>query len=143
MKKLIGLGLALALFASCSDDDSSSVNLDNLEGKWYPVSTKVAGETFEYEHMPCAKDYIEFVAGGVYRTYEVWDCDGNTVSDSDQEVGTYSTDGNKLTVTIDGDASTVTVKKLTGSTLNVSYKYDMDEDGEDDTTVTEIYSSNL
>jgi len=142
MKKLIGLGFALALFASCSDDDSSSVNMDNLEGKWYPVSTKVAGETIEYEHETCAKDYIELLEGGVYKTYEVWGCEGNTVTDSDTETGTYTTSGNKITITLNGDPNTINVTKLTSSSLHVSYKYDMDEDGEDETTVTEIYSRN-
>jgi len=143
MKKLLGLGLALALFASCSDDDSSSsVNMDNLSGKWYPVSTKAGDETFEYEHESCAKDYLEFAASGVFKTYEVWGCTGSQVSDSDESTGTYSVSGNKVTIAIDGGTETVTVKKLTSSTLHVTYREDMDEDGEADITVTEIYSRN-
>ncbi len=135
--------MVVALFASCSDDDSSSsVSASKLEGKWYYVETKAQGLSIDYEHMPCAKDYLEFADGGVYREYEVWDCDGNTVSDADTSTGTYTLSGKKVTVTVDGYTETVTVKKLTGSRLELSRAMDMDEDGETDLTVTEVLSSN-
>lgn len=141
MKKVIGLGLAMALFASCSDDDSSSsVNMNNLEGKWYYVSTNANGETEPYDdHEPCGKDYIEF-ADGILTDVDVWDCDGNTPVTEEYSMA-YTVSGNKITASAGGETQTVTVKKLTSSELKIAYRDDDDGDG-DEETITETYSRN-
>ncbi len=139
MKKLIGLGLALALFSSCSDDDSS-VNMDNLIGKWYYVSVTANGETELYDdHEVCGKDYIEFSADGTLTSVDVWDCDGTTPV-TDVESVMYTTSGNKITAMASGLSSTVTVTKLTSGELEISYRGDDDGDG-DEETVIDTYSS--
>ncbi|MCW4468174.1 lipocalin family protein [Flavobacterium sp. MFBS3-15] len=143
MKKVIGLGLAVALFASCSDDDSSSgsINPDNLLKKWYYVSVNANGETELWDdHEACGKDYIEFSSGGVLTNVDVYGCDGNTPL-TDVFNAAYTVNGNKITATAGGETQTVTIKKLTASELKVAYTTDYDGDG-DEETVTETYSSN-
>ncbi len=144
MKKLIGLGLAVALFASCSDDDGG-IDKNKLMGKWYNVSTNANGETELYDdHEVCGKDYIEFASGGIFRSVDVYGCEG-TAAVSDTETGTYTTSGNKLTVGFSGEnvegEDTVTVTKLTASELKISYRDDDDGDGDEETIIVTYTST--
>lgn len=124
MKKLIGLGLALALFASCSDDDSgSSVSMNQLQKKWYPTKTTINGVDFPYDdHEDCGNDYIEFVEGGVFKEVDVWDCDVLT------DTGTYTVEGKKITTVVDGYTEVATIKTLNSNTLVVTTEMEADED---------------
>lgn len=142
MKKFLALGcLTALLFASCSDDDSSSVDMSKLVGKWYNASITANGQTIPYDdNEVCGKDYIEFTSDKVVKQVDVYDCDGNTPV-SDSYSGTYSTDGNKITITIFEQSATATVTRLDGNTLSVTYKEDFDEDG-DTEDVTETYTKN-
>ena len=111
-----------------------------LQGKWYFVATSANGETEEYEHMPCGKDYMEFLPDGLLKQKSIWDCDGETPVAFDFEAE-YTTGSNTITITVQGQTQTVNVKKLTSSELEVTYTEDYDEDG-DEETVTERMSRN-
>lgn len=123
MKKFLGLGLVMLVFASCSDDDSSSnnnnqnpdpdpstIDINHLEKKWYPVSTIANGITIPYDdHEECGYDYVEFADGGVFKEGDIWDCE------LWEDVGTYTVDGNDITTNIDGYIEEVTITKLTAT----------------------------
>ena len=136
MKKIYALGLGLLFLASCaSDDGGSSVDESQLTKKWYYVSSVYSGITIPYDdHEACGKDYIEFVTGGIMRDVDVWDCE------EDVYMGIWSLDGNKLTVGSDGESSVVTISKLNETTLQVKAKYDLDEDGDEETVVQNFTS---
>ena len=127
MKKLLGLGFAMLVLASCSgDDDSSStggVNMDHLVKKWYPVSTTINGHTIPYDdHEECGNDYIEFTEGGVFKEVDIWDCEAW------EDTGTYVVDGNTITTTVDGDVEVAKVKSLSATKLVVETDVPADEE---------------
>lgn len=127
-KKFLVLGFAALFLASCSKDDDNSIDASKLTKKWYYESTKVAGVTIPYtDHEECGKDYVEFVAGGVMRDVDVWDCE------EDVFLLGWSLSGNKLTVTDGTDVETATVKTLSNTKLVVSSKFDFDGDGTEET----------
>lgn len=143
MKKVLGLGLAVALFASCSDDDKggSSVDMDNLVGKWYYVSATANGETEMYDdHETCGKDYLELTSDNMVKFGDVYGCDGTTPQLEEATIGAYTVSGKKVMFVSAEGNQTLTVKKLTSSELKVSYTDDWDGDG-DEETITETYSS--
>ena len=103
MKKMFTLALGLVLLGSCSSDDSGSSTIDTAQltnKKWYYSNSIVNGVSFPYlDHEACGKDYIEFLAGGVYRDVDVWDCE------NDITTGTWSLNGETITVNVANEGS--------------------------------------
>ena len=133
MKKLITFGIVFFLIG-CSDDDSKSGS-DSLVGKWYFKETIINNDlVIPYDDNEiCGKDYIEFTADGTFRMIDVWDCEEDLMA-----VGTYTVDGNNLTI-FNGDASISTIiTKRTTQSLKFQYSFDYDDDGIMD-VVTESY----
>jgi len=129
MKKFLGLGLLAIAFASCSDDDAgSTIDMNQLTKKWYTSTYSVGGVAMPDDNEPCGKDNIEFLAEGILKAVEVYDCNGNTPV-TDSYTGTYTVNGHEVTLTLDGDSTTATVTELTATTLKVTYKEDFNEDG--------------
>ena len=135
--KILSLGAAALLLASCSSDDSgSSIDQSLLLKKWYQVSYTVNGQTYPYEdHEECGKDYIEFKTGNIFRSVDVFECEENVDGQ-----GTYSVSGNQITLHNGSQNNTATVLELTAQTFKVQIIYDYDENGTDD-TVIETYSN--
>jgi len=147
MKRFLVLGAALALFASCSDDDkATTVNMDELVGKaWYPAAVNANGETELYDgHVQCGsllrEDSVEFNTDGTVTEIDVTGCNGsNPISDT--YTSDYNVSGRKITIAIDENTTTVwTVKSLTETQLVVSYLGDYDGD-DDEETITVTYTS--
>jgi hypothetical protein len=133
MKKLMSLGFALVCLASCSSDDDNTpaVNLDNLQKKWYNVSTIIGGQTIPYDgNEPCGKDYLEFQAAGVLREVDVYDCQ----EDPDATLGTYTAAQTTLTTVLDGETITYTIKTLNASSLQIATTFNGAE-------ITYVYTS--
>ena len=138
MKKISALLVLFSLtliIASCSKDKDSA----RLEGKWEFSKEGTMFGSLEillpYEHAEgCNKDYIEMLAGGVYRdfSYENMgeDCELFT------EEGTWTRSGNTITVVTDGDTFVAEILSLTKTTLKV--KTIFEEEGEDVIYVTEF-----
>jgi hypothetical protein len=137
MKKLLSLAMAAALLMSCSDDDGPSVNMDELTGqKWYYNSYKVAGQTIPYDdNETCGKDYLEFFANGVVNDVDIWDCEPYVDS------AAYNVTGKTITIIMDGDMITGTIKELTSKKLIIEDTFDYDGDGTDE-KVQVIYTYN-
>lgn len=135
MKKFFTLGLSLLLLASCSNDDDNSIDAAKLTNKkWYFGTTKVLGQTIPYDdHEACGKDYIEFLSSGTLRQVDVFNCE------EDEYTVPYTLKGNKVTVSDLGQKVTVTISKLTSSTLEITYKDDYDDNGTQE-TVVETYT---
>lgn len=126
MKKLSILCLsALALgmtFTSCSKDDNEAAS---IEGKWtmekysYSIDN---GKTFTDEapeNTPgCSKDYVEVLAGGVFKTISYGD-----KCVVDQSVGTWSQKENMLTTFIDGDTEVSNIESVTSTNLKLKSTY--------------------
>lgn len=146
MKKLMGLGLAAVVLASCSGDDSGSVNNNDndidmglLQGKWYRVSKTANGQTIMHEHEECAKDYIEFAADGILMQADVWFCDGEEPTYMEYD-GTYTVDGNDINISIWGASASAEVQTLNEDTLIVEFIDDLDEDGDEESVIEEYTS---
>jgi hypothetical protein len=133
MKKIITiLFLAVSssvMFTACSDDDATPTA--ELTGKWelFQEGTLVNGqEVFEaYEHASgCAKDNLEFLAGGVFKSnfYDNFfePCELYSVA------GNWTKDGNNLTITVLGEIATAEILILDATTLKI--RYVDEEDGE-------------
>lgn len=119
MKKLFAIGmLALLSLAGCSDDDNNtpSVNFDQIAKRWFYVSTKIGNQTSPYEgNLPCGKDYLEFQVSGLVREVDYFDCQQDPAITN----GTYAIleSSNQLTTVIDGETVTYTVTKLNSREL--------------------------
>ena len=93
------------LFTSCTKDISGPVDMDYLVGKWnFNKSTaSSSGFTIPYttEYIKnedgCNKDYVEFIAGGVVR---FGDYKPNCVFE--EKIGTWSQNGNTVTINVVG-----------------------------------------
>ncbi len=136
MKKIFTLGLGLLMLASCSSDDDNSIDAAKLtDKKWYYGTTKVLGQTIPYDdHEECGKDYIEFLSTGTLRNVDIWDCEEDVFSIP------YTLKGNKVTVSAFGETMTVTIRKVTNTVLEISYKEDFDDNGTEE-TVIETYTN--
>ncbi|MES2487782.1 MAG: lipocalin family protein [Bacteroidota bacterium] len=132
MKKLMSLGFVLVCLASCSsDDDGPAVSLDNLQKRWYNVSTIVGGQTIPYDgNESCGKDYMEFQAAGVLKEVDVYDCQ----EDPDTTMGTYTASETTLTTVLEGETITYTIKELNASSLRVATTFNGAE-------ITYVYTS--
>lgn len=127
MKKLLILFLSVAtsglLLTSCSDDDESA----SINGKWefYQTGFSFGGqEELEfYEHSEgCNKDYLEFLGGGVLNDVSYFNNGESCEEFSDQ--GSWSKNGNTLTVTYDGETYVATIVTLDSTTLKISISDD-------------------
>lgn len=123
-KLLLALFATAAIFSSCgSDDDSGSTTGGNIEGKWYYFKEGVASGNQEVlidypDHQAgCTKDYVEFVAGGVFNDVDYH----NAACEFDNYASTWVKSGNTITLGTGADADAGTIKELTASTLKVSY----------------------
>lgn len=132
--------MAIGFATSCSDDDSKGETSGTLEGKWNysKTITSFAGQsmTDEYEHTAgCSKDYIEFVAGGVYNDVYHYgsECSTSTFED------TWVRSNNTLTIGESEGAEVYTIDGLNGSEL----KLKMTETLQGQTyTITDFYTKN-
>jgi hypothetical protein len=131
MKKLLALALLLAGLVSCSDDDSSSINLDNLQKRWFYVSTIVSGRTIPYDgNLTCGKDYLEFQAAGILRDVDVTSCQ----TDPSVETGTYTAAEKTVTTIIGGETIVYTIKKLDSKNLRLATTFN-------GTAITYVYTA--
>ena len=140
MKKIFTLALGLVLLGSCSSDDSGSSTIDTAQltnKKWYYSNSIVNGVSFPYlDHEACGKDYIEFLAGGVYRDVDVWDCE------NDITTGTWSLNGETITVNVANEGSNNgNIVSLTTNSLTVSSSFDFNEDGTSETVIQNFTSN--
>lgn len=138
--RLLVLVLSVMLFASCSGDDDkgASLNMDNLQKKWYAVSyTPDGGEPLPNEGPDeCGSDYIEFMADGVFKYVDIHECE------IWEGVGTYTVEGKQITTIIDGGTEVGTVKKLTSKDLVTEFSSPA-QDGEPAMKYTITYKSSL
>ncbi|MFP9100151.1 lipocalin family protein [Flavobacterium sp. RHBU_24] len=138
MKKLLGLAMAVLLFASCSDDNNNepAVDVSKLtSGKWFRSSTRYPdnGQMYLHDNLcPTSRDYVVFNTDGtITSVYYFEDC----IFHSDNS-GTYTLVGKRLTI---GGSESLIITKLTSSTLVVS-GYDMDGDGVSSNSIEFTYT---
>ncbi|MDN3643007.1 lipocalin family protein [Lutimonas halocynthiae] len=105
-KYLLIMFLALTVSVSCSDDDDD-INTD-LVGTWEMSESE---DGYEYSVL------ITFKDNGTGTIVAVETFDGEI--DSDSEAFTWGTDGNKLTIVIDGGEETATYVIL-GNKLTIT-----------------------
>ncbi|MUH36495.1 hypothetical protein D9O36_11645 [Zobellia amurskyensis] len=123
MKKVFILcsAMALGLFSSCSDDDSSDSPEDALIGSWQLTAEFENGEAYQLDACDLEETII-FKSGG---TYEFIDYDpsqeneNECVVDSDgAESGTWSMDSEgKLSITESGDDVETLEYSISGNQL--------------------------
>ena len=143
MKKLSILFVAiLALgmsFTSCSKDDDETTSAP-IEGKWnlskmsYTEKGVTSPETDNWNNtVGCTKNYLEIKTGGiaVYGAYDGSDCALST------ETGTWSKDGNKITIKYGTDIEVYELISVTNSGLTLRYTFT--ESGQS-FTINDIYT---
>jgi hypothetical protein len=130
MKKIFLLPiLSLLMLSSCSSDDSVTVSEEKLTRKWYYKSYQANGTTDAYEHLPCAKDYVEFLANGTYIEYYITNCNPTSIGNS---TGSWILEGSTVAVAIDGENYSGKVTKLTTTDLQLTLTADYDDDGDEE-----------
>lgn len=139
MKKLkivllsvLTLGLSLA---SCSGDDDNGTTDGKIEGKWIYTKVGVMNGNNELlidypEHEPgCDKNYVEITADGKWKDVSFF---GDECTKESNE-GSWTRNGDSVTITLDGEPESGTILKLTNTELKLKSTYT--EEGE---TVTAI-----
>lgn len=130
MKKLFASTfIALALFSSCSSDDSVNVTEEKLAKKWYYKSYQANGTTEVYEHESCAKDYAEFLANGSYVESYVQNCSPLSIGTSS---GNWTLDGSRVFVTLEGESFNGKITSISDTKLQITVVGDYDDDGDDE-----------
>lgn len=138
MKKLFALAfVALSLMTSCSSDDSVSVTEEKLAKKWYFKSSKANGQTEVYEHLPCAKDYIEFLADGSYKENYVEQCSPLSTT---IDTGNWILEGNTISISAEGNLFDAKVNKISSSEMQLTVVADEDGDGDEEKIITTFTS---
>lgn len=129
MKKisaLIVLFTLTVLVSSCSKDNKAAA----LEGRWeFSKAGTMLGSNeflFPYEHAEgCNKDFVEFLAGGVYREHY----HDNMGSECEVSVdnGTWARNGNTIALIVDGEVMSAEIITLSNTTLKIKTTF-VDED---------------
>ncbi|WP_339888611.1 lipocalin family protein [uncultured Flavobacterium sp.] len=128
-KKLTVLFLVISVvLASCNkDDDSSSAA---IEGSW--ELTKSGSITadgneqlmdYPFNNVGCNKDYIEIITGGTTAEHYFNDDNNGQGCYEEIEIGTYTKEGNVLTIISSGYTQIGEILELNNSTLKVKYSY--------------------
>lgn len=135
MKKVLTLAMTALFLAGCSSDDNDApkVDLDHLQKRWYPESTRLNdGESQPYDgHEACGKDYTEFQVNNAMREVDVVDCQ----TDPTVTTGTYTVQDETLTTSVGGSTVVYTIKKLNANKLELETTFNGN-------TITDIYTSN-
>ena len=130
MKKIFLLPiLSLLMLSSCSSDDSINVSEDKLIKKWYYKSYQANGTTEAYEHLPCGKDYMEFLADGLYKEVYINECNPTSGGTS---TGSWVLEGSTVAVAIEGENYSGKVTKLSTTELQITLMADFDDDGDEE-----------
>ncbi len=139
MKRLMSVLFIAILFASCSSDDDNNPQEASLVGAWTLVELNAENpKDFNNDgtadrnimnEITCIKGNASFTADGNFlmtlskveeeeiNGIVIYNCNGNLVNS-----GTYTLNGDQLTVTINGpepETSTTTIN-LSGNTISVS-----------------------
>lgn len=121
---LLVLTLGLSLTSCSSDDDNGTVD-GNIEGKW--IFSKIGTMTGDKEvfidypnHEPgCNKNYVEITADGKWKNVEYYGSECTEESDE----GTWTRNGNTISVSYDDEIETGTILKLTNTELKLKNTY--------------------
>jgi len=140
---LFATTLGLFSLASCSNDDNAPVvdNTNHLLGKWtlntMSLKSTENGEVVqEFEDMPVQE----------VMTWEYTFKEDNTFEYlmavpqaqlEEKGVGTYSKNGNSITITVDGDPATFEIKALDAKNLHLKNTEEYEADGIKFVDVTE------
>jgi len=119
-KKVVVLFLAVSVsLVSCEGDDASTAA---LEGKWQfsKEGTIVAGQEVleDYMHTEgCTKDFLEFKSGGIFidHYFEMPEAMCTEYLDT----GTWTRNGNQLTISGEEGSQIVTIVELTNTTFKI------------------------
>ncbi len=109
MKKVIYLFVSVlfagATFVSCSSDDNNGGSSSSIVGSWefYQEGYSIGSQEVvlgDYEHTEgCSKDYIQFRADGTATDHYFY----GTTCEEETDDAAYTTSGNNITVTYQGD----------------------------------------
>lgn len=130
MKKIVFFAFVLvSSLSSCSSDDAVNVSEEKLLKKWYYKSYQANGTLEAYDHLPCGKDYLEFLADGLYREVYINECNPTATGTS---TGSWVLEGNTVAVAIEGENYSGTITKLSSTELQITLMADYDDDGDEE-----------
>ena len=111
------------LFFGCSKNNSDETL--SIMGKWNYKETIINGVTFPYDdHELCGKDYIEFFNENEVKSVDIFECEAIV-----DWTGTYSKNGNALTILNGENAIVSQIIEFTPTKLSFKFNYDNDGDG--------------
>lgn len=145
-KTAIFLLMALPfVFTSCSDDDDDDYSMKDITGSWvFTKSEALEVSTNSKEATKAITEDIENYYDDVVLTFT---SEGKLLVDSEEE-GTYTVNGNKLFMTVQGEKSENTIS-ISGKKLIVYgdetkiYQDEIDDlmDDADDVKITKVVSA--
>lgn len=130
MKLFCGILIGLMIFSSCSSDDDNNSDSTSIVGIWKPikeVDVCSTGNEETYDFSTCEQmTRITFSSNGAFIDTE-FDNDSGDCLEYFNETGTWTLNGNNLSITLDGETNNPTFFELTNNTLRIGY-YDNDAD---------------
>lgn len=109
---ILGMGLI-----SCGGDDDSSSNEPQLDGMWRTTDVHIDGESMLNTLACVDKSTFEFNGSNLETIFY----DGENCDEEEIDNGTFTRNGDKLIVTIDGDTDTLDIVKLTATELELKF----------------------
>jgi len=126
IKVLLAALIVTAFSTSCSKDDDGNSTGGDLTAKWNQTKTvlKISGETYNQPYdenqAGCDKDYLEFTDAGMLIDVVYYDPAGaETCAEDSTDPVAYTKSDNTLTIAGGEYGGTYTIKKLTGSNLEI------------------------
>ena len=136
------MGLSSLALLSCKKDDEETA-INNLVGTWKPTKSVVYSGAnnsvlLSQNTNSCeSKSRIELTLDNRVNTH-TYSLEGTQCIDDGASSGTYTYDPNtkKITVVLDGETTTTTVRNLTSTEMQLEMYYeDLDSDGKKETFV--------
>ena len=130
--------VSVGAMAAC-DDDSTGVELADLEGTW-------DAEVLEFRTLTAPVVTIDLIDLGGSATFVI-SSNGTVVStitffgETDTDTGTIQVDGNRVTLTFENEPATGTISRSGDRvTINLTQgvEFDVDDDGDDDPVTLRI-----
>ena len=145
--KLLLIAVLVTTFVSCNNDDDNNPppqnNADLILGNWtgtgvdysgttvteflgQTITADFVGESFDHNYtLEVTENPNELTSGGTYSIELTTTIEGQSVTETVTgltflETGTWSIDGDQITVTANGETNTATIEELTETTLRIS-----------------------
>ena len=125
MKLFCGILIGFMILSSCSSDADSNSDSISIVGIWKPVkNVDVCSTGYEevYVHSSCIQmSRITYYSDGTINWTENSYNNAGECSESFNENGTWTLNGDNLSITLEGETNTSTFFEITNDTLQIGW----------------------